>query len=235
MLKKSLLKILLNVLFALIGCIVGAIIGGMLYKLLPFWSIIPIGQAIDNASDILFVDYSYFNASHLSDAILYIQTQTGDVYSLTQKNWQKFPILPDGKSISQIRLSDWNSDAPIVAITTQGEAYQLSNGQWKFIPNRTQDFKGIAPTKCAAEWYLPVFGVKDSAGTVFSHALADEYVCYVLLKDGHIQAWHRMLDAFSLMNVLVFGDLVGLVVGFNAIAIKKRVQSVRVSKKVLIN
>ncbi len=234
MLKNSVPKFLLNIMFSLIGCIIGSVIGVTLYNILPFWTIIPIGQAAANTNDILFVKYQYLEASFLENATLYIQTQSGDVYSLTQKKSQILPPLPDEKVVSQVQLKDWDSDAPIVAITTLGEVYQLLNGQWELIQDQTQDFKGITPKPCAAEWYLPAVGVRDSAGTVFSHALADEYVCYLLFNDGRLQVWTRTLDAFSLMGVLVISALVGLVVGFNAVTIKKRFQSLRISKKVLV-
>lgn len=226
--KKSPPTCLLNILFSLIGCVIGAILGGVLYELLPFWTIIPMGQTADNANHILFINYPYLGATDSEKATVYIQTQSGDVYSFAQKKWQMLPTLPNGKTITQIRLKDWD-DERIVAITAQGEAYQLLNEQWEFIPN--QDFKGFTPSACAAKWYLPAIGVKDSAGRSFGHALADEFVCYVLFNDGRLQVWTRTLDAFSLMFVLVIGALVGFFVGFNAMAIGKHFQNWRKSNK----
>jgi hypothetical protein len=221
-------KFLLKLLFSIIGCVIGTILGGVLYEFLPFWTVIPMGQTSDSANHILFVNYTSFEAAGSEKATVYLQTQTGEVYSFSQKKWQMLPTLPDGKTITQIRLKGWD-DERIVAITAQGEAYQLLNEQWEFIPN--QDFKGFSPSACAAEWYLPAIGVKDSAGRSFGHALADEYVCYVLFNDGRLQVWTRTLDAFSLMLVLVIGALVGLFVGFNAMAIGKHFQNWRKSNK----
>lgn len=216
--KKSLLTFLLAGAFALIGSIVGIAIGGLLYgTLLSQWIVTSIGQVTDDAVDILFVDYQYLGAVQLEGNTLYVQTPSGEVYSVLRNRWQLLSPLPNGSSISQIWLRDWEVDAPIVAITTQGAAYQKIGGQWELIENRVEQFKGVTPTVCAAKWHLPVAGAIDSAGTVFSHALADEYVCYVLFNDGRLQVWTRTLDAFSLMRTLVVGALVGLVAGFNAI------------------
>jgi hypothetical protein len=121
--------------------------------------------------------------------------------------------------VSQIRLRSWEADAPIVAIADQGFVYQMVDNQWETIEGDVEQFKGFTPRLCAGEWHLPVAGVIDSAGTVFSHALADEYVCYVLYADGQVQVWTRTRDAFNLMGSLVMSGLVGLIVGFNAIPI----------------
>lgn len=161
---NSPLKLLLNLLFSLIGCVIGAILGGVLYELLPFWTVIPMGQTSDNANHILFINSTSFEAAGSEKATVYLQTQTGEVYSFSQKKGQILPTLPNGKTITQIRLKGWD-DERIVAITAQVEAYQLLNEQWEFIPN--QDFKGFTPSVCAAEWYLPAIGVKDSAGRSF--------------------------------------------------------------------
>jgi hypothetical protein len=119
--KKSLRAWLLTGALALIGSFVGIISAGLLYEtLLPLWTVTSIGQTIDGATDILFVDYKYPEAVHLEDNTLFIQTQSGDVYSMNQDGWRPLSPLPDGQTISQIWLRDWEADAPIIAVATQG-------------------------------------------------------------------------------------------------------------------
>jgi hypothetical protein len=62
---------------------------------------------------------------------------------------------------------------------------------------------------------------------VFSHALANEYVCYVLFKDGRLQVWMRTRDAFSLIGNLVLGAMIGLIAGLNAIPVWNRFKNTR--------
>lgn len=229
--KKSIPILLLKSALAVIGSIAGIIIAGLVYEiLLPFWTVTSIGQAIDGATDILFVDYKYWEGTQLENNTLFIQTQSGDVYSVDQDRRHPISRLPDGQTISQIWLQDWDADAPIIAVTDQGNDYQLVDDQWELVENPTNEFKGFTPRTCADQWYLPVFGVTDSAGTVFSHALANEYVCYVLFSDGRLQVWRRTQDAFSLMGSLALGAVIGLVVGLNALPIWNRFNHKRVKQ-----
>jgi hypothetical protein len=45
---------------------------------------------------------------------------------------------------------------------------------------------------------------------VFSHALADEYVCYLLFGDQRLQVWTRTLDAVSLLNFVTLSAAAGI-------------------------
>lgn len=229
--KNSLLIFLVKILLSLTGCIIGSILAGVLYHFLPFWTITPFGQAAADSRDILFVNYLYPEATSLEKNILYIQNQSGEVYSLAENSMQTLPSLPDGKTILQIQIMTWSFDAPIVAKTAHGETFQLLKGQWEVIPDQKLDFKGFSVEPCAAEWLLPAIGVQDSAGTVFRHALANEYVCYLLFDDGRLQIWTRTLDAFSLMGYLVIGAFAGLLAGFNLMAIIKRLRRLWASRK----
>jgi len=218
--KKSLRTFLIAGAFALIGAIIGIAIGASLYgTILPFWSAKSIGQTSEEAIDILFVDYQYADAVHLEGNTLYVETRFGEIYLVSQNNSRLLSPLPNENAVFQIRLSGWEADAPIVAIADQGFIYQMVNNQWETIGGDVEQFKGFTPRLCADEWHLPVTGVIDSAGTVFSHALADEYVCYVLHANGQLQVWTRTRDAFSLMGSLLFGGLIGLIAGFNTIPI----------------
>jgi len=226
--KKSLRTFLLAGSFALIGGIIGIAIEALLYgTVLPLWSAKSIGQTSEQAADILFVDYQYAEATHLEGNTLFVETRSGEIYSVFQNTWNLLSPLPDENTISQIRLSDWEADAPIVAIADQGVTYQLVDNQWETIEGNVEQFKGFTPKVCADEWHLPATGVIDSAGTVFSHALADEYVCYVLYGNGQLQVWTRTRDAFSLMGSLVISGLVGLIAGFNAILIVNYLRRVK--------
>ena len=60
---------------------------------------------------------------------------------------------------------------------------------------------------------MPVSRVADSAGIVFSHALADEYLCYVLHADGSLDLWTRNRNAFEMVTFGVNGAIVGGALG----------------------
>jgi hypothetical protein len=219
--QKSFQLFIFAVVRVLIGGIVGIAIGSLLYgTLLPFWKISSIGQAPEGAVDILFVNYHYYGEIQGLNNTLYIQTLSRNVYFGLQDNWESLPLLPNGKPISQIWLRDNKGDAPIVAVADQGEFYQFINGQWEVLTDYTGPYGGTHPATCVDNWYLPAFGVADSAGTVFSHATESNSICYILFRDGRLQRWTRATDAFGLFGSLAIGALIGMVVGFNAMSIK---------------
>jgi hypothetical protein len=163
----------------LIGGVIGSAVWLMLYgTLLPIWAILPIGQAPNSATDIQSITYQYDGIGHLEENIVYLRTQSGELYSFYQN-------------------------------------------KWKLLPDRTQKSDDIPPIACANEWHLPIFGVADSSGVVYEHALADEYICYILFKDGRLQVWDRTIDAMNLLFFMAVSAFIGMFAGARITVILK--------------
>jgi hypothetical protein len=199
-----------------IGGILGLVIGIFFYNaFLPPWKTLEIDSTRTDTVDILFVDY-HSTLDDPTDDILYIKTQSGDIYSVLHNEWSPIPLLPDGKTISEIMKRDGYDDSPMVAITTQNEVFQLVDNEWEVLEHPTEPFWGMKPRQCA-DWRkrLSFRKVIDSSGVSFAHALADSTKCYVLFEDGNLEVWTRTQDAFSLMGTIGISVLLGAVLVSN--------------------
>jgi hypothetical protein len=224
--KKSLRVFLIAMGRALIGGIVGIAIGILVYgRVLPFWTVMSIGSAPKDADDILSVNFKYLSALHLEENIIFIQSQSNEIYFGFDHNWERLSPLPNGHSVSRIWFRDNEEHESILANDDQGEVFQMTNGRWELLTNYTDQFRGFNSVECAKEWYLPVFHAVDSAGVVFAHALANEDICYILLEDGRLQVWTRATDVFSLFNFIAVVALIGMVIGISSALIEKRKES----------
>lgn len=207
----------------LIGSIFGLVLGVIFYNnFLPPWKTIEIISAHRDGIDILFVDY-HSTEDNPTDDVLYIKTQSGDIYSVLHNEWSSIPLLPDGKTISEIMRRDGYDDSPIVAITTQNEVFQLVANKWEVLENPIEPFWGMKPRQCA-NWRkrLSFRKVIDSSGVSFAHALADSTKCYVLFANGDLEVWTRTQDAFSLIGTLGISALIGIgVVGAVGFKVKR--------------
>jgi hypothetical protein len=209
-------SILSNILFTgtliVAGGILGLIVGAFFYEFfLPPWKTLEIQSTWTDGVDILFVDYHSTEGDPAND-ILYIRTQSGDMYSVLHNEWSFIPPLPSGNTISEIKRRDGYADSPIVAITTQSKVFQLVDNKWEMMENHKEPFWGMEPEQCA-DWRkrLSFRKVIDSSGVSFAHALADSTKCFVLFDNGDLEVWTRTQDAFTLMGTLGIGALIGII------------------------
>ena len=130
------------------GGILGLVLGIIFYKnFLPPWKTIKIISAHTDGINILFVDY-HSTEDDPTDDVVYINTQSGDIYSVFHNEWSSIPLLPDGKTISEIMKRDGYDDFPIVALTTQNEVFQLVDDKVEILENPTEPFWDEAQTVC---------------------------------------------------------------------------------------
>jgi hypothetical protein len=196
--------------------------GAFFYKLfLPPWKIIDIQSTHPDSLDILFVDYHYTSDDPVDD-ILYVKTQSGDIYSIFHNAWSSIPPLPSGNTISEIRRRDGYADSPIIAITSQDKVFQLIDNKWETLENPKEPYWGAEPLQCS-NWRkrLPIRKIVDSAGVIFEHALADSTKCYVLFNDGSLEVWTRTQDAFSMIGTVGASTLLGAI-AMSAIGFKMK-------------
>ncbi len=207
-------SLLRSLIFTLLGGLCGVILGAIFYDLfLPFWSVTAIGTAPAAAAEILFIDYHFLGAAKFNENVIYIQTRSGENYIGNGLDWQPMPPLPNGQTISEIWLKDNWDRTTFLVIADQGDVYQFSNQAWEFLAEHPERYGGFTPLQCAKEWYLPALHVADSAGVVFGHALANEYICYVLYENGNLGVWSRTQDVFNLIGFMGLAGLAGLVIG----------------------
>lgn len=178
---------------------------------LPPWKTLEIQSTHTDGVDILFVDY-HSTEDDPTDDILYIQTQSGNIYSVFHNEWLPIPSLPSGNVISEIKKRDGYADSPIVVITTQNKVFQLINNKWEMLEDHKEPFWGREPKQCS-DWRkrLSFRKIIDSSGVSFAHALADSTKCYVLFDNGDLEVWTRTQDAFTLMGTLGVSALTGII------------------------
>ncbi len=195
----------------LIGIALGILVYGYIF---PFWERITIADKGIDAIEILLVDYLYL-ADYENNSV-YVKTESGDIYSVHQKTWELLPPLDQEFSVSELYLVEPSVEAPLIAVTHQGEDFQLLEGEWKLSNIPKGSYWRAPSSNCATDWYLRLIiwrKVVDSDGFRFEHALANEDICYVLLDDGELQAWIRTTDAFSLLLTLKTSIVVSAVIG----------------------
>lgn len=220
-------SILSNILFTgtliAAGSILGLVAGMFFYEFfLPPWKTSAIHSTHTDAIDILFVDYQSTSDNPLND-ILYIKTQSGDIYSVLHNEWSVIPPLPSGNTVSEVLRRDGYNNSPIVAITAQNKVFQLINNKWEILENQKEPFWGMKPRQCAS-WRkrLSFKKVIDSTGVSFAHALADSTKCYLLFANGDLEVWTRTQDAFSLIGTLGISALFGIgVMGTVGLKVKR--------------
>ena len=183
----------------------------------PSWDKVEIFSGRPDVIDILFIDHTDFTEKIIDDTV-YVQTESGDVYSIFHREWQLLPSLPDGKTIQKIRLRDGYEDSPIVAITDENDSYQFIDNQWDLIQDYEEFSWGGNFYQC--EKSIPVENnVLDSEGVEFEHAIAAFYKCYILQDDGSLSAWTRTSSGIYAIAYLwyariscVFGAILGGIV-----------------------
>lgn len=198
----------------ILGGFLGAVIALLAYEL-PLGKISYIGIAPDTAVNIMMVDYQYLEAIHLEQNILYFQNNAQEIVYGLPDSWKSLPPLPDGHPVNKLWREYYGTYEGLVANSDGGASYWLVSDQWERIGDPSKLVRSGNPYHCSSEWMLPVFQVQDSEGWVFSHALADEYVCYILRDDGRIQVWSRTRDVFTMFASPLIGAGVGAVIGIN--------------------
>ena len=150
------------------------------------------------------------------------------LYGTVLPIWTILPIGQAPNGVTEIQSINYESfgsehlEENIVYLQTHsGELYSFTQNKWELLPNRTQKPDNIPPITCANDWHLPVLGIADSSGVVFEHALANEYICYILFADGRLQVWERTTDVFNLMLFIAVSTLLGIVAGAKIIVILK--------------
>jgi hypothetical protein len=155
--------------------------------------------------------------------------------------WNHFmlPTPPEGSmSIAHVAFYHTFDDPvnDIISIQTEdGTIYSntLFEKEWSLVegtPNFDEEYTSdCAPTWAGAKsdaqiWAPPPTGndVRDSAGARFEHASAIAVRCYVLYKDGTLEAWTRADSAQSagIYTFLIFtpvfgiaGAIIGVLIG----------------------
>ena len=204
------------------GGLLGLVAGIFVYEFfLPPWKTLEIQSTYTNGVDILFVDF-YRTDDDPADDVLYIRTQLGDIYSVSNNQWLLIPSLPGENAILEIKRRDGYADSPIVAITPDNKVFQLIDNKWEALEDPKEPFWGVEPKQCS-NWRkrLSFRKIIDSSGVSFAHALADSEKCYVLFDDGDLEVWTRTQDAFTLMGTLGISVLIGIV-AVNTISLRMK-------------
>lgn len=214
MTRKSLRSCLETFALMILGGFLGSVFALLAYEL-PLGTISYIGASPDTAVDIMYVDYHYPAAGNFDKNILYFQNSTQEIVFGPPDSWKTLLPLPDDHVVKSVWREHYGTYEGLVAKADNGASYRLIGDRWERIMDPSKLVRKGNPYHCSSEWMLPVFQVQDSEGRVFSHALADDYVCYILRNDGRIQVWSRTRDAFSLLFSLLIGAGVGAVIGIN--------------------
>jgi hypothetical protein len=87
--NPRLFSILITIGFVFLGSIVGVLIGSLLYTyFIPFWHHYEIDVENRNFSEIVLVDYGYFENVHISQDNVILKADDGKYYSYHQNKWQ---------------------------------------------------------------------------------------------------------------------------------------------------
>ncbi len=212
-----------NVLMLVLGGgILGAITGFSLFsRFAPPWKFYALPAMPEKPVAFLHVDWNSTLDDPTND-VLYVKSDAGHVYFLRvgEKTWQLMEPLPNGE-IELLRIKEAAYNAPLVAMNSNGQFFELHDGQWQAIPALKEPWGWWSETdSCATAWAdRPSFfqGVVASSGWLIERPISTIKQCFVVLKDGSVQSWTRSINVFNHFDVMYsacsIGGAVGVIVG----------------------
>ena len=204
---------IITIFFMIGGGLIGVVIA---FNAPPAWEKSNIISHTKDVSEILFVDHN--DPDKVQNDIVYVKTKFGDVYSILHNEWVLLPALPNKEIINKIGANASDTNSFIVATSNENRFYQLEGKNWKSVNEYKEfhwsnEFDQCATTK---EWRHPPpveAGVIDSKGVVFEHTISGFFKCYVLYKDGHLDAWSFEASSLADVGLLQIYCVVGIISG----------------------
>lgn len=204
---------IIMILLVIGGGLIGLVIA---FNTPPTWDKLNIPSQQKDVIEILFVDHA--DPDKVQNDIVYVKTKSNSVYSIFHDEWTLLPELPNRENINRIGLKADDINSSIVATSNNNQFYQLDNTNWTLI-NDYKEFHWAAEfNQCAStkEWRFPPpveTGVIDSKGVVFEHTISGFFKCYVLYKDGHLEAWSHESSSFDIIGLSLIDCGIGVICG----------------------